>query len=135
LIHLDTSFLVDLMREVRRRTRGPATRLLEELPDPSFGVSIFVLCELEAGASRAANPAAERQQVDEMIGALELSLPDRRFAATYASALESLYRRRLNVDTMDLLIGCSALVDGAVLVTRNVRHFSMIESLRLITYT
>jgi predicted nucleic acid-binding protein len=36
---------------------------------------------------------------------------------------------------MDLLIGCSALVDGAVLVTRNVRHFSMIESLRLITYT
>jgi predicted nucleic acid-binding protein len=35
---------------------------------------------------------------------------------------------------MDLLIGTTALIDDAALVTRNVNHFSRIPGLRVLTY-
>ena len=48
---LDTSFMIDLLREEKRRTRGPAHQKLEQLSFTPVRLSLFVVCELEAGAS------------------------------------------------------------------------------------
>ena len=52
---LDTSFLIDLLREEKRRTRGPAHQKLEQLSFTPVRLSLFVVCELEAGVSLSAS--------------------------------------------------------------------------------
>lgn len=135
MIHLDTSFIVDLLREARRRKPGTATAFLDRVSDEEVKVSVFAICELLAGARRANSPAEERARVRRFCDTLQISYPDDRFAETYAVVLDGLFTQRLNVDTMDLLIAISALVDGARLVTGNVRHFSHIVELEVVSHT
>ena len=56
MIHLDTSFVIDLLREQSRQRLGPATAAIEARSGDTLGASVFVVCELEAGAARASNP-------------------------------------------------------------------------------
>jgi predicted nucleic acid-binding protein len=76
ILHLDTSFLVNLLRERSRETKAPA----------------------------------------------------------YGRILASLQRRGEIVATMDLLIGLTALLEGAPLVTRNAAHFERVQDLRVLQY-
>ena len=61
---LDTSFIIDLLREEKRRTRGPAHQKLEQLGFTPVRLSLFVVCELEAGASLSASKK-EREQIND----------------------------------------------------------------------
>jgi tRNA(fMet)-specific endonuclease VapC len=134
LIHLDTSYLIDLLREIARREDGPAGVRLESLADEELGVSVHVLCELQAGAELSHDPGRERLRVAELVRPLALSVPDERFAPEYGRLLAELRRRGDSVSTMDLLIATGAVVDGAGLVTRNAREFERVPGLRVISY-
>jgi tRNA(fMet)-specific endonuclease VapC len=134
VIHLDTSLLVDLLREAGRGTEGPASRLLAGLPDEEVGISVFVACELAAGAAMSTRPAQEKRRVDRLCEGLHIEYPDERFASAYGSLLASQERGRGRISTMDLLIATSALVAGAPLVTRNPRDFSRVPGLDVLTY-
>lgn len=134
MIHLDTSFLIDLLREARRGGEGPATRELDELADEELCISVFVACELEAGVELSRRPERERERVAELTRGLQLVFPDTRFAAAYGRLLGELTRRGETVAAMDLLIGTAAVLEGAALVTRNARHFSRLPGLRVLSY-
>ncbi len=134
MIHLDTSYLIDLMRERKRGIDGPATELARELVDRELWISPAVACELYAGAENASQPAQEHRWVEQILAAIELASPSLALARTYGRVLVTLQRQGLVLSPMDLLIGCAALVDDAPLVTRNVKHFSRIPTLRLRTY-
>jgi len=134
VIHADTSFLVDLLREAGRGVRGPATRLLDEIEGEEVRVGVHVLCELLAGAEGARHPSIERQRVRRLCAGLVVSYPDERFAAAYARVLTSLRDSGRPVATMDLLIATAALVDGAAIVTRNARHFGRVPGLEVRGY-
>ncbi len=134
MIHVDTTFLIDLLREAKRRIAGPATKTLEELGDEGLALSLFVLCELEAGAAAAAKPVEERRRVASLTATLALALPDAALAERYGELLAKLDRQGETVATMDLLIAATALGDGARLVTRNGRHFGRIPGLEVVTY-
>jgi tRNA(fMet)-specific endonuclease VapC len=134
MTHLDTSFLVDLMREATQRVDGPATRFLEALADEDIGVSVHVLCELEAGARLSAHPQREMEKVRRACSLLHVSYPDERFAPTYGRILAELHRKRRTIATMDLLIAVAAVGEGAALVTGNAKHFEPIEGLLLRTH-
>ncbi|MFN7941182.1 MAG: type II toxin-antitoxin system VapC family toxin [Thermoanaerobaculia bacterium] len=134
MIHLDTSFLVDLLREVHRATVGPARRKAAELATEELGVSIFVLCELEAGARAATSPARERARLAAVVAPLARILPTESMAELYGSILAGLRRQGAAIGTMDLLIAATAIAEGAPLVTRNRRHFARIPGLELIDY-
>ncbi len=134
MIHLDTSFVIDLLREERRGRFGPAHELLEACADVPVGVSCFVVCELEDGLAHATRPESERATLDALLSALAVTYPDERFAAKYAQASHHIRRRGKTVATMDLLIGVSALVDGASVATRNRKHFEVIPGLDIKDY-
>lgn len=134
MTHLDTSYLVDLLREVARGEEGPATALLERLAEEELGVSVHVVCELHAGAELSRDPDRERSRVAEFVRTLALSVPDERFAPEYGRVLAELRRRGESISSMDLLIATGALVDGAALVTRNTREFERVPGLRVIAY-
>ena len=134
MIHLDTSFLVDLLREQRRETSGPATAWLAGHADLGVAVSVFVACELEAGAAQASHPQRERGRVRAVLAAVEIVFPDERFAVEYAAILSQVRSNRRTIATMDLLIATAARADDASLLTANTRHFGVVPDLRLTTY-
>ncbi len=133
MIHADTSFVIDLLREARRGG-GPATELLEALPDEEIRICVFVRCELLAGVRLSNRSEQELQQVDGLCGAWATVYPDERFAEVYADIFAALRREGWTVAALDLLIGTAARVEHARLVTGNVRHFARIPDLEIVAY-
>ena len=134
MIHLDTSFLVDLLREAAGGGEGRASRFLEGVVDEELGISVFVACELAAGAAMSTRPAREKRRVDQLCEGLHVEYPDERFATVYGSLLAAQERAGGRISTMDLLIATSALVGGAPLVTRNAKDFSRVPGLDVLSY-
>jgi tRNA(fMet)-specific endonuclease VapC len=134
VIHLDTSLIVDLLRESARGTEGPASRFLASVQDEELGISVFVACELAAGAAMSTRPAQEKRRVDRLCEGLHIDYPDERFPSAYGSLLSLQERTRGRISTMDLLIATSALVAGASLVTRNAKDFSRVPGLDVLAY-
>jgi tRNA(fMet)-specific endonuclease VapC len=73
MMHLDTSFLVDLLREHARRQPGRATSFLEENAREHLRVGIHAVCELYAGVELARESAAERRRVRRLCAALDIA--------------------------------------------------------------
>jgi predicted nucleic acid-binding protein len=131
---LDTTFCVDLMREHRRGEKGPATEKLEALGSTPIRVSIFVACELSAGARLARNPAREKHRLDRFLNQVELAHPGPELAEVYGAIEADLRSSGDRIGTMDVLIGATARLFEAPLLTRNDRDFRRIPKLRLESY-
>jgi predicted nucleic acid-binding protein len=134
VIHADTSFLVDLLRDSGRGVREPATELLDELAGEEIRVGVHVVCELLAGAEGSHRPGVERQRVRRLCESFAVTYPDERFALVYARLLATLRRSGRSIATMDLLIATAAIVDGAAIVTRNGKHFGRVPGLDIRGY-
>lgn len=135
MLHLDTSFLIDLERETSKDKPGPAFEFLEAL-DPSevLAVSVHVLCELRTGAELTRNVLETHEALDRLVSGLLVVYPDDRFAPAYARLLAAIHRSKREVASMDLLIATAATLDDAPLVTRNVKDFSRVPGLRVLRY-
>lgn len=133
MIHLDTSFLVDLQRETAGRA-GPASAFLAEHSVEPLCLSVHVLCELEAGAHLARHPDRERTRLHTLLAGIAIAYPDERFAEAYARTFVALERRGKRMPAMDLLVAVAALLDRASLVTRNARDFASVPDLDLLSY-
>jgi len=70
----DTDFVIDLLREQRRGLAGRAHKKLHQLGDTPVRLSVFVVCELEAGAARSQDPE-ERQRVHSLCEQFEVVYP------------------------------------------------------------
>jgi tRNA(fMet)-specific endonuclease VapC len=135
MIHLDSSFLIDLARETVKERPGAAWDLIESLDENEvLGVSVHVVCELRAGAELARKALHEHENIDRLLSGLLIAYPDDRFAPMYGRLLAATQRTGRAVASMDLLIGTAALIDDAALVTRNVKDFSRIPGLRVLGY-
>lgn len=126
--------MVDLLREQRRDQVGPARRHLESLGSERLRVSVHVVCELFAGVELSAHGVHERRRVERICRRLDIVYPDSRFAALYGRIVAGLQRAGQLISTMDLLIATSALLDQAVLVTGNAKHFQRVPGLALEVY-
>jgi predicted nucleic acid-binding protein len=136
VIHLDSSFLIDLLRETARERPGDALGLVESLdPAEILCVSVHVVCELRAGAELSRRALQEHDALDRLLSSVLVAYPDDRFAATYARLLASATRGGSRPPAaMDLLIATAAVIDDAPLVTRNVKDFSRVPGLRVLGY-
>jgi len=122
MIHADSSYLIDLLREQARGKSGRASAFLEAHATDHLVASVFVVCELEAGAASASSTDREQARVRALLQVLTVVYPDERFAPIYGDVLVRLQGMGKTVKTMDLLIATSAVVDGAALVTANRKH-------------
>ena len=135
MIHLDSSFLIDLLRETANQHPGPAFDLIESFEEHEvLAVSVHVVCELRAGAELSRKALVEHEVVDRLLSGLLVSYPDDGFAPLYGRLLAGTHRSGRAVAAMDLLIATAALLDDAPLVTRNVKDFSRIPGLRVLSY-
>ena len=135
MIHLDSSFLIDLLRETARGRPGPALDFIESLdPDEILGVSVHVVCELRAGAELSKRSLQEHEALDQLLSGLLVAYPDDRFPAAYGRLLAATTRGAKPPAAMDLLIATAALQDDAPLATRNVKDFAKMPGLRVLSY-
>jgi len=135
VIHLDSSALIDLLRETSRERLGAAFDAFESMDENQvLGVSVHVMCELRAGAELSRKPLKEHDALDQLFSSLAIAYPDARFAPTYARLLAAVERTGRPIAAMDLLIATAAIVDDAALLTRNVKDFSRVPGLRVLRY-
>lgn len=131
---LDTCFCVDLMRENQKKQDGPAVKKLKELGDVPVFMSVFVMCELQAGVCLSNDPEQELKKVELFAEYVDILYPDRAFSAVYGETLARCRKNGIAVSTMDLLIGVSAKCVSMPVLTRNVRDFEKIPDLVVIGY-
>ena len=135
MIHLDSSFVIDLLRETAHGRPGGALHWIESADaEETLAISVYVACELRTGAELARQPVREHAALDEILSAMLIVYPDDRFAPQYGRVLAALERMKKPIASMDLLIATTALLDDAPLVTRNTRDFSRVPGLRVIEY-
>lgn len=135
MIHFDSSFLVDLLRERHRGEPGLAHAFLDGLPaEEPAGVSVHAVCELHVGVALSSDPEAEGQRVTHLLSTLSVATPDDSFPPTYGRLLAKLRGDGIAVATMDLLIATAAVCASAPLVTGNPRHFRPVPDLTVLTY-
>ena len=126
---LDTSFVVDLLRERATGLNGPATRFLSLHRGDSVTLPLFCRCELELGAERSSNPGRERRALTAIIDLVNPIGPEPGFETVYARAAAALLAAGTPIPVMDLLIGVVALQHAEPVVTRDVEHFRRIPGL------
>ena len=134
MIHLDTSFLIDLLRETARNEEGRAHAFLGTIVDDPIGISVFVFCELLMGAELSAKPARETERIQELAASLHIDYPGELFASAFAKHYARQERLGQRIATMDLLIATSATLADASLVSNNKKDFGRIPGLRLLEY-
>ena len=95
---LDTSFLIDLEREIVRERPGAALDFLETLGEAEImAVSVHAVCELRTGAELGRRPAAAHEVLDQLLDGLLISYPDDRFAPAFARLAVLVPRPRVNL--------------------------------------
>jgi len=124
---LDTCFLIDLQRELRKRVVGRAGNFLQERAQVHFSISVISVTEFLEGfqhsveGERFLRPYA-RVDVDSTV------------AAQAAIIRRDLRLRGNLIGDFDILIAATALCENIPLVTKNIDEFKRVAGLELVTY-
>jgi tRNA(fMet)-specific endonuclease VapC len=129
ILNVDTCFLIDLEREQRRKTDGPAGTFLRNHLETEFRLSAVAFGEFAVGFDRSDHP-----RLDMVRKGYEIMRMDEETALIYARLYLHLKEQRCLIGANDLWIAASAMRNGASLVTRNVDEFSRIPGLRVVAY-
>jgi tRNA(fMet)-specific endonuclease VapC len=93
-------------------------------------ISEITLAELKYGAELSERVDENLRSVDEFSKRLGI-LPIFNCLDLYAKQKARLKKRGTMIDDFDLLIGCSAIKNGLILVTNNENHFARIENIKI----
>ncbi len=126
---LDTNILSELLK--KRPNPRLVDRLRSRQPD-SLCTSCICVMELRFGAALRADADVFWDKITEEILSKLTILPlESREAVTAGSLLASFQRAGQMIGTEDILIASTALQQGCVVVTGNIRHFSRVKDLRV----
>ena len=128
-LSFDTTFLIDIQRELRGGRAGRARRFLERHSEGIMLISAVTVGEFAQGF---ADP--DDSNLLSMLASVEILDIDRETGLLYAAHARRLREAGQLIGSNDLWIGCSALRHQTPLVTRNPEHFRRIEGLQVLEY-
>ena len=133
---LETTFIIDLLKETKRRRTGPATLKLQELTARGeiLRVAIFTLAELFVGVVKGTRPEQERAAIDQCLAPFEILPFERSTAEIFGVIVGELEKKGESISDIDALIASVAREHDELLVTRNRRHFDRVAGLRVEGY-
>jgi predicted nucleic acid-binding protein len=126
---LETTFLIDLERELARGSSGPAQVFLESRSNATLHITDTIAGELAAGAS-----LSERERWSDFVAPFRILPFDEDVAWQYGQSYRYLKEHGLLIGTNDLWIAATALVHDMPLATRNRRHFTRVPGLKVASY-
>lgn len=126
---LETSFMIDLEREIGRAAPGPAHGFLEEHVEDSLYLTITVAGELSIGGS-----LSKRDAWEDFLAPFQMLAIDLEAAWYFGNTFRYLRANGLMIGAGDLWIAATALAHGMPVVTRNEAHFRRVPGLEVLTY-
>ena len=126
---LETSFLVDLERELIDRASGPAQLFLEAHRAQKLHITFTIAGELAVGPRM-----NERAIWDELVSPFEVIPCTPEVSWRYGRLHRYLRENCLLIEANDLWIAATALAVGMPVVTRNERHFARVPELNVMGY-
>lgn len=126
---LETTFLVDLERELQRGQSGPAQEFLEAHPGELLYLTFTIAGEMATGM-----PLDLRERWEEFISPFEMLPCDRAVCWEYGQAFRYLKTSGLLIGSNDLWIAATAVAFGKSLVTRNEQEFRRVPGLSVLGY-
>jgi tRNA(fMet)-specific endonuclease VapC len=126
---LDTTFLIDLQRDLKgERSRG-AARFLQSRPSAQVFISLISWMEFAEGYG------PERKEACRLfLSRFPLVLPDISIAWRASRLSRQMREQGRRVGDHDIWIAATAMELGKPLVTRNIRHFKLIPDLHVVIY-
>jgi tRNA(fMet)-specific endonuclease VapC len=129
---LDTTFLIDLLRGKDKNALERAELLDAQLE--SKGVASITIMELWRGAMQAIHQEKEKRKINELLSSL-FQYPFQELEAKKAGEIESeLLRKGITIDLEDIMIAGVAQVHHEPILTRNIKHFSVIQGIHVESY-
>jgi predicted nucleic acid-binding protein len=126
---LETTFLIDLERELLRDAPGPAHEFLAANADQALHITVTIAGELAAGL-----PRDGRTRWEALIAPFQ-TLPLSADACwQYGQLFRYLRANGLLIGTNDLWIAATAVAFGKRLVTRNQGEFRRVPGVEVLTY-
>ena len=126
---LETSFLVDLERELIVGAAGPAQLLLQSHQDQKLHITFTIAGELAAGPRM-----SERSTWERLISPFQVLPCTPEVSWRYGRLYRYLKENGLLIDAKDLWIAATALAFEMPLVTRNEKYFARVPELDVIGY-
>ena len=127
---LETTFLVDLERELGRGRPGPAQTFLETHGKTNLFITFTVAGELAAGPD-----VHERARWERFLEPFHVLPADPDVCWQYGRIHRHLQDNGMLIGANDMWIAATALAHGMPVVTRNDRHFRRVPGLRVVSYT
>jgi tRNA(fMet)-specific endonuclease VapC len=126
---LDTTFLVDLQREIRRDKPGEASALLERFADEDVGIAFVTWMEFAEGFDD-----DRREDCDGFLNPFPVLWPDVEVSWEASRIARRLDAEGRAIGDHDAWIAALAIRHRRPIVTRNVRHFSRVSGLEVESY-
>jgi tRNA(fMet)-specific endonuclease VapC len=114
---------------IRGSSLALKTRFEKEAPE-NLAVSVVVYAEILYGI-RKISGAKVASKIKAFLASMRIVDFNADAAVMYANIRTELEKTGTSCDNMDILIAASAMAEGAVLVSHNIRHFSKIKGLYL----
>lgn len=127
---LDTDICISIMKG------NPKTlEYLSQTPRESLFVSTVSIYELFTGVAKCSRPSTEQSKVEKLISCMQVvsfESDSAKLAAVIRANLES---RGEMIGPYDVLIAAQAVARSLSIVTRNVREFALVETLKIVDWT
>ncbi len=127
---LDSTFLVDLERERRRRTPGGAADFLRTHRDEHFCITFTIAGELAAGKSL----GTDRSSWSRFVRPFRILESTAEIAWEFGVMFRHLQAKGTLIGANDLWIAATALAHHLPVVTRNAREFGRVPGLDVRSY-
>ncbi len=136
MVCLDTAFIVDLLREKKRRTEGRATKKWEQLMVNREipRTTIITLAELYVGPYRVDDTAAELEKVERITEQMEILEFTPKSAKRFGKMIAESYKKGKPLGAMDAMIASIVIENDELFITRNIKDFQNIRGLNVMDY-
>src|SRR3954454_12419402 len=100
---LETTFIIDLIKESKRQQSGPASNKLDELVARGeyLRAAIFTLAELFVGVAKGNRPTQERAAVEQCIAPFDVLPFERSTAEIFGAIVGVLEKRGQSISDID----------------------------------
>ncbi|MGB9841547.1 MAG: type II toxin-antitoxin system VapC family toxin [Candidatus Bathyarchaeales archaeon] len=128
---LDTDILIDYLRKPSPEVRHVMECVFEKKLNACItSINAF---EIWFGAYLAPEKAKLAQCTEEFLGQMEVVDFNYESAVEAGRVLADLRKRGEPIEIRDLFVGCICKVNGMALVTRNLKHYTRINGLNVLT--
>ena len=126
---LDTTVLIDLEREVRRRTPGRAAKAIDRHAGKTFGISVIAAAELSEGYQDAG-----RRSALQFLSHFEFLPIDDETGWIWSRLSRQARAEGRSLGDNDLWIAAAAARHARPVLTRNARDFEGLPGVVVVTY-